>query len=216
MKKITLIFTILTLIMSVSNAQLSGIDLAKKVAAAYGVDNFKNAKMMNFTFNAKRDTTVNSRSWNWNIADNIVTMTTKKETITYKRDTIQSAAMKSVDQKFINDQYWLIFPYHLVWDYGFTLTTKEKMLSPIAKKEMTVLTVQYNKQVGYTPGDAYDLYLDNNFMISEWTYRKGGAEMPTLSTTWQDMIQAKGLIIATNHQTIDGKFSIYFNGVTVK
>ncbi len=143
-------------------------------------------------------------------------MTTTKETVTYKRDTIQSAAMKSVDQKFINDQYWLIFPYHLVWDSGFTLTTKEKIVSPITKKEMTVLTVQYNNQGGYTPGDAYDLYLDNNYMINEWTYRKGGAEKPTLSTTWQDMINAKGLTIATNHQTLDGKFSIYFNGVTVK
>lgn len=207
---------LLVLSMSVINAQMSGTDLAKKVAAAYGVDNFKKAKMMTFTFNAKRDTAVNSRSWNWNIAENIVTMTTTKETVTYKRDTIQSAAMKSVDQKFINDQYWLIFPYHLVWDNGFTLTTKQKIISPIAKKEMTVLTVQYNNKDGYTPGDAYDLYLDTNFMISEWTYRKGGVEKPTLSTTWQNMIEEKGLKIATNHQTVDGKFSIYFNGVTVK
>ncbi len=216
MKKIPLLLTVLVMSISVINAQMSGIDVAKKVAVAYGIDNFKNAKAMTFTFNAKRDTAVSSRSWNWNIADNIVTMTTTKETVTYKRDTIQSAAMKSVDQKFINDQYWLIFPYHLVWDNGFTLTTKEKIMSPIAKKEMTVLTVQYNNQGGYTPGDAYDLYLDNNYMINEWTYRKGGAEKPTLSTTWQDMINAKGLTIATNHQTLDGKFSIYFNGVTVK
>lgn len=217
MKKITLLVTTLVLSMPVINAQMSGKDVAKKVAAAYGVDNFKNAKAMTFTFNAKQGTAaVSSRGWNWNIVENIVTMITTKETVTYRRDTIKSAAMKSIDQKFINDQYWIIFPYHLVWDNGFTLTTKEKAVSPISKKNRTLLTVQYDSQGGYTPGDAYDLYLDNNFMICEWTYRSGGTQKPTFSTTWQDIIKIKGLTIATNHQSADGKFSIYFNDVTVK
>ena len=216
MKKTFLSLIVLVLLVATINAQNSATDIAKKVADAYGFTNFKNAKAMTFTFNVKRDTTVSFRSWNWNIADNIVTMTTLKETVTYKRDTIQTAAMKSVDQKFINDQYWLIFPFHLIWDSGSTLTTKENQLSPISKKEQTMLTVQYNNKDGYTPGDAYDLYLDNKYMITEWSYRKGGAEKPSLSTTWQDMQTMKGLNIATNHKSADGKFSIYFTGVTVK
>ncbi len=216
MKKIFLFLTILFLSIATINAQNAAMDIAKKVASAYGIDNYKNAKAITFTFNVKRDTSITSRSWNWNIADNIVTMTTPKESVTYKRDTIQSTAIKSVDQKFINDQYWLIFPFHLIWDSGSTLTLKEAQISPISKKEQTMLTVQYNNKDGYTPGDAYDLYLDNKYMITEWSYRKGGAEKPSLSTTWQDMAKMKGLNIVTNHQTADGKFSIYFTGVTVK
>ena len=216
MKKIFLFLTVLFLSLATVIAQTSAMDIAKKVATAYGIDNYKNAKAMTFTFNVKRDTSVTFRSWNWNIAENIVTMSTPKEKVTYRRDTIQSAAMKSVDQKFINDQYWLIFPFHLIWDSGSTLTTKENQLSPISKKEQTMLTVQYNNKDGYTPGDAYDLYLDNKYMITEWSYRKGGAEKPSLSTTWQDMQTMKGLNIATNHKSADGKFGIYFTGVTVK
>ena len=216
MKKIFLFLTILFLSIATINAQNAAMDIAKKVASAYGIDNYKNAKAMTFTFNVKRDTSVTFRSWNWNIAENIVTMSTPKEKVTYRRDTIQSAAMKSVDQKFINDQYWLIFPFHLIWDSGSTLTTKENQLSPISKKEQTMLTVQYNNKDGYTPGDAYDLYLDNKFMITEWSYRKGGAEKPSLSTTWQDMQTMKGLNIVTNHKSADGKFGIYFTSVTVK
>ena len=216
MKKITLFIAILALSIATINAQYAASDIAKKVASAYGIENYKNAKVITFTFNVKRDTTVTFRSWKWNTVDNIITMTTAKETVTYKRDTIQSAASKSVDQRFINDQYWLIFPFHLIWDSGSTLTTKAAQISPISKKEQTMLTVQYNNKDGYTPGDAYDLYLDANFMITEWSYRKGGAEKPSLSTTWQDNIQSKGLTISTNHINADGKFSIYFNGVTVK
>ncbi len=216
MKKIILFLAILVLSIATINAQNAATDIAKKVASAYGIENYKNAKVITFTFNVKRDTTVTFRSWKWNVVDNIITMTTTKETVTYKRDTIQSAAMKSVDQKFINDQYWLIFPFHLIWDTGTTLTTKDNQPSPISKKEQTVLTVQYNNKDGYTPGDAYDLYLDNKFMITEWSYRKGGAEKPSLSTTWQDMQTMKGLNIATNHKSADGKFGIYFTGVTVK
>ena len=216
MKKIILSLAILVLSIATINAQNAATDIAKKVASAYGIENYKNAKVITFTFNVKRDTTVTFRSWKWNVVDNIITMTTTKETVTYKRDTIQSAAMKSVDQKFINDQYWLIFPFHLIWDTGATLTTKDNQPSPISKKEQTVLTVQYNNKDGYTPGDAYDLYLDNKFMITEWSYRKGGAEKPSLSTTWQDMQTMKGLNIATNHKSADGKFGIYFTGVTVK
>ncbi|MBC7651443.1 MAG: hypothetical protein H7101_06825 [Deinococcales bacterium] len=216
MKKIFLLQAVLLSSLATMYAQNSASDIAQRVADAYGFANFKNAKFITFTFNVKRDTTVTFRSWNWNVADNIITMTTQKETVTYKRDTIQSAASKSVDQKFINDQYWLIFPFHLIWDSGSTLTTKAAQISPISKKEQTMLTIQYNNKDGYTPGDAYDLYLDANFMITEWSYRRGGAEKPSLSTTWQDNILVNGLTIATNHVNADGKFSIYFNDVTVK
>jgi hypothetical protein len=216
MKKNSITAVFFFSLFQITFAQNSATDIAKKVADAYGFTNFKNAKAITFTFNVKRDTSVTYRSWNWNIANNIVTLTTPKETLTYNTDTIQSAATKSVDQKFINDQYWLIFPFHLIWDSGFTLTTKAAQVSPISKNAQTMLTVQYNNKDGYTPGDAYDLYLDANYMITEWSFRKGGAEKPSLSTTWQDNIIVGGLTIATNRVNADGKFSIYFTGVTVK
>ena len=132
--------------------------IAQKVANAYGFQHFKKATSLSYTFNVKRDTFPASyRSWKWNLKENIVTMTTAKETVTYQRDTIQSAAMKNIDGKFINDEYWLIFPYHLVWDEGTTITTKSSVEAPISKKETTMLTIQYNNKDGYTPGDAYDL-----------------------------------------------------------
>ena len=217
MKKILSLSFLILGITPVSIAQTDAHNLAQKVADTYGLASFNAAKSISFTFNIKRDTfPVSYRSWNWNKAQNIVTMTTAKETITYRRDTIKSAALKNVDGKFINDQYWLIFPFHIIMDKGCTLTKKENVMAPISKKNTTMLTVQYNNIDGYTPGDAYDLYIDKNYMVTEWVYRNKGVEKPSLSTKWQENITNKGMKTATNFPTEDGKFRIYFTGIAVK
>lgn len=217
MKKYLLFFTLIIIITNTISAQTDANVLAQKVADAYGLKNFKKAKTMSFTFNVKRDTFPSTyRSWDWNMKANTVTMTTAKEKVTYRRDTIQSAAMKNVDGKFINDQYWLIFPYHVVMDKGCTLTAKENVAAPISKANSTMLTVQYNNVDGYTPGDAYDLYVDKNYMVTEWVYRSKGVAKPSLNTTWKDVATNAGVKTTTNFSSADGKFRIYFTGVSVK
>ena len=217
MKKIIPLFVVVLVISFKSYAQTDGTALAQKVADAYGIKKFKKAKSMSFTFNVKRDTFPStSRSWYWNIEQNIVTLTSPKQTVTYRRDTIQSAAMKSVDGRFINDQYWLIFPFHTVMDKGCTLTQKDNVISPIGKANSTMLTVQYNNVDGYTPGDAYDLYVDKNYMVTEWVYRSKGVAKPSLITKWENTVKNKGVKTATNYPSEDGKFRIYFTGISIK
>ena len=202
---------------NIASAQVDAKEVAQKVANAYGFKHFKNVASLSYTFNVKRDTfPATARSWKWKVKENIVTMITPKETVTYRRDTIQSAAMKNIDGKFINDQYWLLFPYHLVWDAGTSITLQSATVSPISKKLNHVLTIKYNDKDGYTPGDAYDLYIDENYKIKEWSYRKGNAEKPSLTTTWQENEDFGKIKIATNHLNADGKFRIWFTGVEVK
>ena len=217
MKKIIPLFVAVLVISFKSYAQTDGTAFAQKVADAYGIKKFKKAKSMSFTFNVKRDTFPSTyRSWDWNIEQNTVTMTTPKQTVTYRRDTIQSADMKSVDGRFINDQYWLIFPFHTVMDKGCTLTQKDNVTSIIGKANSTMLTVQYNNVDGYTPGDAYDLYVDKNYMVTEWVYRSKGVAKPSLITKWENTVKNKGVKTATNYPSEDGKFRIYFTGISIK
>lgn len=189
--------------------------LSQNVANAYGVENFKNAKTIAFTFNVKRDTATNSRSWLWDIAGNMVTYTKGKDTVTYRRDTVASLTMKKIDGDFINDQYWLLFPYHLVWDSGMVVTQKEKQISPISKKETTMLTVQYGSNVGYTPGDAYDFFIDKDFMILEWNFRRAGAKEPTITSTWDAPTAISGMKLTLGHVNADSTFQLYFTGVKI-
>ena len=217
MKQYILLFILVSLFAYSGFSQTDGNALAQKVANAYGLKDFKKAKSMSFTFNVKRDTFPStSRSWDWNMQQNIVTMTTPSQTVTYRRDTIQSAAMKNIDGKFINDQYWLLFPFHTVMDKGCTLTQKDNVKAPIGKANSTMLTVQYNNVDGYTPGDAYDLYIDKNYMVTEWVYRSKGVAKPSLNTRWENTLKNKGVKTATNFPSEDGKFKIYFTGVNVK
>ena len=217
MKKIIPLFVVVLVISFKSYPQTDGTALAQKVADAYGIKKFKKAKSMSFTFNVKRDTFPSTyRSWDWNIEQNTVTMTTPKQTLTYRRDTIQSAEMKSVDGRFINDQYWLIFPFHTVMDKGCTLTQKDNVTSPIGKANSTMLTLQYNNVDGYTPGDAYDLYVDKNYMVTEWVYRSKGVAKPSLNTKWENTVKNKGVKTATNYPSQDGKFRIYFTAISIK
>ena len=217
MKQYILLFISVSIFTYSSLAQTDGNALAQKVANAYGIKDFKKAKSMSFTFNVKRDTfPITYRSWDWNMQQNIVTMTTPSQTVTYRRDTIQSAAMKNVDGKFINDQYWLLFPFHIAMDRGCTLTEKDNVRAPIGKANSTMLTVKYNNVDGYTPGDAYDLYIDKNYMVTEWVYRSKGVAKPSLNTRWENTLKNKGVKTATNFPSEDGKFKIYFTGVSVK
>ena len=217
MKQYILLFILVSLFAYSGFSQTDGNALAQKVANAYGLKDFKKAKSMSFTFNVKRDTFPStSRSWDWNMKQNVVTMMTPSQTVTYRRDTIQSAAMKNVDGKFINDQYWLLFPFHIVMDKGCTLTQKDNVKAPIGKANSTMLTVQYNNVDGYTPGDAYDLYIDKNYMVTEWVYRSKGVAKPSLNTRWENTLKNKGVKTATNFPSEDGKFKIYFTGVSVK
>ena len=217
MKQYILLSILFSLFVYSGFSQTDGNALAQKVANAYGIKDFKKAKSMSFTFNVKRDTfPITYRSWDWNMEKNIVTMKEPKQTVTYRRDTIQSAAMKNIDGKFINDQYWLLFPFHIVMDKGCTLTEKDNIKAPIGKKNSTMLTVQYNNVDGYTPGDAYDLYIDKNYMVTEWVYRSKGVAKPSLNTRWENTLKNNGVKTATNFPSEDGKFKIYFTGVSVK
>lgn len=217
MKQYILLSILFSLFVYSGFSQTDGNALAQKVANAYGIKDFKKAKSMSFTFNVKRDTfPITYRSWDWNMEKNIVTMKDPKQTVTYRRDTIQSAAMKNIDGKFINDQYWLLFPFHIVMDKGCTLTEKDNVKAPIGKTNSTMLTVQYNNVDGYTPGDAYDLYIDKNYMVTEWVYRSKGVAKPSLNTRWENTLKNNGVKTATNFPSEDGKFKIYFTGVSVK
>ncbi|MEO7445638.1 MAG: hypothetical protein ABIT96_09685 [Ferruginibacter sp.] len=191
------------------------VTLQQKIANAYGEENFSKIKSVAFTFNIKKDTISNARSWVWNVPGNIVSYTKGTETMTYRRDTVASEAMKKIDGMFINDQYWLLFPYHLAWDSGMNVTVKEKQMSPIGKQEYTMLTSKYDDNGGYTPGDSYDLFVDENNMIREWMFHKGGSAEPSITTTWSEPETIGGLKISTDHINADSSFRIYFTGIKV-
>ncbi|WP_044399914.1 hypothetical protein [Lacinutrix sp. Hel_I_90] len=191
------------------------LTLAQKIANAHGFENWKNVEEIQFTFNVDQDTIHFERFWTWNPNTFEVKKTTVNDTITYNRLKIEQASL-TADRAFVNDKFWLLFPYQLVWDDGITLTKPITMEAPISKKLLNKTTLLYSDNGGYTPGDAYDIFYDDNYVIKEWIFREGNATEPTMINTFENYTNIKGLNLALDHKKAEGNWSLNFTNVSVK
>jgi hypothetical protein len=199
------------------------VAIGEKIAQAYGVSGFGEIEEIRFTFNVKKGETEVSRSWVWLPKVDRVTYLGDGKTskaVTYDRKDLSdtgSESLKETDSHFINDQYWLIFPFHLVWDKDVTIKPGPKKVKfPISGSAGRMVSVIYPPAGGYTPGDRYDLFLDDNDMIAEWIYRRGGSGSPTVTASWEDNRRIGPIVLSLNHPGADGKFRVWFTGVELK
>lgn len=188
--------------------------LPLQVAEAYGIDHMDQVESIDYTWNVQVDSaTIRSRSWKWNVKGDEVYYSDQDTTLTYslsERDT----ALNDIDQRFINDKYWLLFPFQLAWDTGYDHEILPDQTSPISGQNSTKLTILYNNTDGYTPGDAYDLYLNENNRIIEWVFRRGNGENGR-AMTWENVQDFGGIKIAMEHKDDKGNRVLWFSDVSV-
>jgi hypothetical protein len=187
---------------------------AEKIANAHGFENWKDVSELQFTFNVERDTAHFERSWIWKPKTDDVIMISGTDTIAYNRKSVDSTSMNA-DKSFINDKYWLLAPFQLVWDKGTQISETIVEAAPISNKEINKISLTYPSDGGYTPGDAYDFYYDDNYMISEWIYRKGNSTEPSMTTTWEDYEDFDGIKIGKAHNRPDANWKLHFTNIKV-
>ena len=189
---------------------------AEKIAHAHGFENWKNVNEIKFTFNVDRGENHFERTWSWQPKEDYVVSSINKDSISmYTRTTTIDAKFVNVDKSFINDKYWLLVPFQLIWDEGITISEPVKELAPISKTELNKITLIYGNEGGYTPGDAYDIFYSDDFLIKEWVYRKGNSEEQTMATTFENYEDFNGIKIATEHKMADGNFNLYFTNIKI-
>ncbi len=183
------------------------LTIAEKIANAHGFENWKNVKTIAFTFGGKFENPNSGRSWIWNPKTNDVTLTLNNETSSYNRNAMDSIALSS-DRAFINDKFWALFPFQLIWDEGLSISEPIKEKAPISGKEQNKITLVYSDEGGYTPGDAYDVFYDDNYIIQEWAFRKGNAQEASLTNTFENYGDFGGLKIAQEHKKAEGDWNL--------
>jgi hypothetical protein len=189
--------------------------IAEQMAKTYGLDSFGKIEAIRFTFNAELPGVNLSRSWEWNPKTDTVSYKGKDKEgkpvqATYQRSQLgtQSDAIKNeIEPAFVNDQYWLLFPFHVVWDTSALVTDNGMQKLPVGDASAEQVVVKYPSEGGYSQGDTWELYVGADKRVEEFIFRRGGDRKPSVViATWADYKKAGPLLIATDHRgTADGK-----------
>ncbi|WP_452228582.1 hypothetical protein [Lacinutrix sp. MEBiC02404] len=190
------------------------LSVAEKIANAHGFENWDTVSEIAFTFNVDKDSTHFERSWTWKPKTNDVRLISNLDTIHYNRKDVDSISIKA-DQGFINDKFWLLAPFQLVWDSGTSISKPTQEKAPISETLLNKITLVYSNEGGYTPGDAYDFYYDDNYIIKEWIYRKGNTKEPSMITSFENHKDFNGIKIALNHIKKGENWNLNFTNIQV-
>ena len=191
------------------------LSTAEKIANAHGYEQWDSVEKIAFTFNVDRGETHFDRSWVWEPKTGMVTMMSAQDTISYNHQKVDSTNAQ-VDAGFINDKYWLLTPFQLLWDADNSeLSEKAAQVAPISGDTLDMLTITYKNEGGYTPGDAYDFYYSEDYKIKEWVFRKSNANQASMATTWEDYDTYGAFKFAKTHKDSAQTVNINFTGIKV-
>ena len=190
--------------------------IPEKIAAAHGFEHWDSVRSITFTFNVDRDTTHFERTWIWKPKSNEVTAISQQDTLVYNRNAMDSIALRT-NAGFINDRYWVLAPFNLIWDSkGYEFEHAVNQTAPISGETMQKLTIVYANEGGYTPGDAYDFFFKDDYVVREWVFRKANQKEPSMTTTWEKYVDIGGLKLPQDHRKADEDFSLNFTNLSVE
>src|SRR5262245_7103064 len=200
--------------------------IAEQIAKTYGLDSFGQIEAIRYTFNLDLGALKLSRTWVWEPKADRVSYDGHDKAgqpvqATYVRSQLSSqpaVVQDEVDPAFVNDQYWLVFPFHVVWDGANVEDTGMQKL-PLGQGSARRVVVKYASEGGYSPGDTWELYIGADNRVEELVYRRGGPTKPSVVVaTWAGYKKAGPLLISLDHRgTADGKpMRVFFSNVSVK
>ena len=216
------------LMTATSLAQTQRAPILEKVAKTYGLDSWDKIEAIRYTWNGEIPGVFKlSRTWEWEPKTTQVTYEGKDKDgkpvkVTYKRSELGSQpdmVKNEVDPGFINDSYWVLFPFHAYWDTSATVIDQGVFNLPMGSGTADLVPVKYPADSGYTPGDTWDLYVGKDNRILFLDYHRGGAKPPSrVFVTWAGYKKAGPLLLSTEHHgRADGKtFNLVISDVAVK
>jgi hypothetical protein len=201
---------------------------AEKIAKEFGIDSWGQVEGIRYTFTLSIPAIkLNlSRTWTWEPKADRVTYEGKDKAgnpvkVTYVRSQLSTQpenVQKEIDPGFVNDQYWLVFPFHLCWDTGATVEDQGMQKLPMGTGTARRVVAKYASG-GYTPGDTWQLYVGPDNRVKQMAFHHGGNAKPSVViASWAGYKKAGPLLFSTDHRgTADGTpLTLTFTDVAVK
>ena len=181
--------------------------IVDQLAKTYGLDSFGQVEGIRYTFNADFGAFKLSRTWVWEPKADQVSYEGKDKAgkpvkLTYLRSQLSSqpdAVKNEIDPAFFNDQYWLLFPLHLIWDSSAKVEDTGMHKLSMGKGSARRIVVTYPSEGGYTPGDTWEIFLGADHRIEQWVYHHGGSAKPSGVWSWEDYKKAGPLLVSLDH-----------------
>ena len=195
--------------------------IAEKMVKTFGLDSFGQVEGIRYTFNVERPGANVARSWEWDPKTDTVTYEGKDKDgkpvkVAYKRS--QAGLPEDIDANFLNDQYWLLLPFHVIWDTNAIVTDEGMQKLPLGNESGEKLVVKYPSEGGYSEGDTWDIYVGADGRVQEFVYHAGPKKPRTVIAPWTDYKKAGPLLFSLDHQSKagDNPVHIFFSNVAVK
>jgi hypothetical protein len=150
---------------------------ARAVFDRHGGSSWDRVEMIHFTWHVSAPGHELSREWTWWPHENRVrfggdAVYSEQEYFRTMLDEREDESTRAIDRMFVNDSYWLLYPFHVVWDDAEVSGSTFGGTEPV--EHVGRITVTYPVVGGYTPGDVYDLYFDADHVVRAWNYKRGG------------------------------------------
>lgn len=219
----TLLVVGLSLAASPAARAADGRPFMREVAKAYGLDSFYKVEKIVFSFNVSKGETLTTRTWIWRPQSTELTYIGMNDQGALVRSSYFRADLSpdsppfhnQVEQWFVNDSYWLLFPLMVAWDDKVKVDDQGMAPMPLGGGDARHLVVTYPATGGFTPGDVYEVFVGADKRIHQWIFRKGGSPTPTVVTTWDEHTKMGPLLLSLSHQSGDGAFKLWFGNVVL-
>ena len=230
-KRTTIIFLLASavLLLAATSWAQQRAPIIDQIAKTYGLDSWDKIEAIRYTWNGEIPGLFKvAHKWEWEPKTGKISYEStdkdgKPVKVAYDSSQLstQSDEVKNqVEPAFVNDNYWLLFPFHAYWDKSATISDQGTKKLPVGAGSATLVSVKYPAEAGgYTPGDTWDLYVGKDHRVQAMVYHRGGDKKPSLVTaSWTGYKKAGPLLFSTEHRgTADGKpLHIFLSDVSVK
>jgi len=218
-----------TLVLAPTSWAQTRPQILEKIAKTYGLDSYGKIEAIRYNWNLEIPGVIKlAHRWEWEPKTGKITFEStdkdgKPVKVSYDSSQLSSQSdqvKNEVEPAFVNDNYWLLFPFHAYWDTSATVTDEGMKKLPTGAGSATLVSVKYPPEAGgYTPGDTWELYVGKDNRVEYLVFHHGGTKKPSLvNATWAGYKKAGPILFSTEHRgTADGKpLHIFITDVAVK